>query len=436
MTSTVQPDIAEAASAEELNPYQSTRYRNYVLVMLTLLYVFNMIDRQILGILQESVKHDLHLSDTQLGLLTGFAFAIFYVTAGIPIARLAERANRRNIIALAVGVWSFMTAISGLCQNFIQLLLARIGVGVGEAGCSPPAHSMISDIFPPKSRATAMAIYSVGPNIGIMFGFLLGGSLNEIVGWRWTFVLVGVPGILLAVLIRMSIKEPIRGWSEGRNVNHDHIPFGRVIKRLAGNPAPRHLLIGSALYAVVQYGHTSWTAPFFIRSHNMGTTELGVWLAITIGVFGGVGTFLGGYLADRLGKQDKRWYMWLPSIAVLLIIPFLVFVFTTDHLTLVLWVNFLPGLLVGVYFPATIALLHSMVEPRTRATASALYFFIINIIGAGMGPLIIGSISDYLAPSLGDESLRHALLYVLPIVAVWTSVHFIIGARHLRRDMA
>ena len=435
MTDAEQADTAEAVRPEGLNPYQSIRYRNYVLGVLTLTYAFNMIDRQLLSILQESVKHDLHLSDTQLGLLTGFAFALFYVTAGIPIARLADRANRRNIIALAVGVWSFMTAITGFCQNFVQMLLARIGVGIGEAGCSPPAHSMISDIFPPASRATAMAVYSVGLNIGIMFGFLLGGFLNEVVGWRWTFVLVGAPGVLLAVLIRMSIKEPARGWAERRKVSHDHVPIGMFIKRLAGKPALRHLLFGAALAGVVHAVNATWIAPFFIRSHDMGTAELGVWLAMSAGVCGGLGTFLGGYLADRLGKRDRRWYMWLPSMAVLLTIPFLAFVYTTDNLALALWANFLPGLLFSVYLGPSIAVMHSMVGPRMRATASALFFFVLNIIGAGVGPILVGAISDYLAPGLGDESLRHALLYISPFAALWASVHFFISARHLRRDM-
>lgn len=435
MASSLQTDTAEAVRAEGLNPYQNTRYRKYVLGILTLTYAFNFIDRQLLSILQEAVKHDLHLSDTQLGLLTGFAFALFYVTAGIPIARLADRANRRNIIALAVGVWSFMTAITGFCQNFVQMLLARIGVGIGEAGCSPPAHSMISDIFPPASRATAMAIYTVGTNIGVMIGFLLGGFLNEVVGWRWTFVLVGTPGILLAVLIHMSIREPIRGWAEGRIVSHDPVPFGVVIKRLAGKPALRHLLFGTALSGAVHYASFAWAAPFFIRIHDMGTAELGVWLAMSAGVCGGLGTFLGGYLADRLGKRDRRWYMWVPSMAVFLTIPFLAFVYTTDNLALALWVNFLPGLLFGTYIGPSIAVMHGIVEPRMRATASALLFLVMNIFSMGMGPILVGAISDYLAPNMGDESLRHALLYISPITALWASIHFFISARHLRRDM-
>jgi len=210
--------------------YQSKAYRNYVLVLMTLVYAINFIDRQLLAILQDSIKADLGFSDTQLGLLTGFAFALFYVLAGVPIARWADRSDRRNIISLSIGVWSFMTAISGLAANYLHLLLARIGVGVGEAGCSPPAHSMISDIFPAEQRATALSTYSVGINIGIMLGFLLGGFLNEYYSWRVAFFVVGAPGILIALIFKFTVSEPIRGWSENRQVDNTSTPFGQVLK--------------------------------------------------------------------------------------------------------------------------------------------------------------------------------------------------------------
>ena len=201
------------------NPYANTSARNYALVVLTLVYTFNFIDRQLLSILQESIKVDLSLSDSQLGLLTGFAFAMFYVTAGIPIARLADRSNRRNIVAISVGLWSFMTAISGFVQNYAQLLAARIGVGIGEAGGSPPSHLIVSDIFPPEKRASALAFYSTGVNLGILFGFLFGGWLNEFFGWRVAFMVVGVPGIILAIIVRATVREPVRGLIENKQAS-------------------------------------------------------------------------------------------------------------------------------------------------------------------------------------------------------------------------
>ncbi len=226
------------------NPYESARARNYALGLLTLVYAFNFIDRQLLAILQESIKLELSLSDSQLGLLTGFAFAVFYVTAGIPIARWADRANRRNIVAISVGLWSLMTAVSGAVQNYAQLLVARIGVGVGEAGGSPPSHSIISDIFPPNRRATAISFYSTGVNLGILFGFLLGGWLNEYFGWRVAFVVVGVPGLLLAIIVRWTLAEPIRGLTEQRQVSDQQHSFLDVVSLLWSRVSFRHIAMG------------------------------------------------------------------------------------------------------------------------------------------------------------------------------------------------
>ncbi|WP_317928479.1 MFS transporter [Halioxenophilus sp. WMMB6] len=424
--------LLENGSAD--TPYSRPKYRTYVLCMLTLVYAFNFIDRQLISILQESIKHDLSLSDTQLGLLTGFAFALFYVTAGIPIARWSDRSNRRNIIALAVGIWSFMTALSGFCFNYLQLLMARIGVGVGEAGGSPPAHSMISDIYPSDKRGTAMSIYSVGINIGVMLGFFLGGVLNQYIGWRWSFVLIGVPGVIMAIWLRTMVAEPIRGWSEQGTVNLEHVTFVDVVKKLAVNPTLRHLFLGSALFAMVGYSTFNWIAPFFIRSHEMGTASLGLWLALAIGLFGGIGTFFAGYLGDRLGKRNKSWYLWIPAISGLILIPLYLVIFLTSNLYLALVINFFPSMLLATYIGTSLAVLHGNVDPRMRATASALFYLVINIIGLGLGPTIIGVISDALTPAFGNESLRWAMLCVLPAAAIWSSVHYFIAAHHISKS--
>ena len=227
------------------NPYASPKTAYYALGLLTVVYSFNFIDRQLLAILQESIKADLSLSDSQLGLLTGFAFAVFYVTAGIPIARWADHSNRRNIVALALFLWSFMTALSGLAQNYIQLLLARIGVGVGEAGGSPPSHSIISDIFPAGKRASALGFYSTGVSFGILFGFLFGGWLNEFFGWRVAFFVVGAPGIALALLVRHSLREPLRGMAEQRTVSSEAVTIRQVITLLWSRLSFRHLASNS-----------------------------------------------------------------------------------------------------------------------------------------------------------------------------------------------
>lgn len=428
---------AESAPNEDSapNPYATRRATWYALGLLTIVYSFNFIDRQLLAILQEAIKADLGLSDSQLGLLTGFAFAVFYVTAGIPIARWADRANRRNIVALSLFIWSFMTALSGYVQNFTQLLLARIGVGVGEAGGSPPSHSIISDIFPPNRRATAIGFYSMGVSIGILFGFLAGGWLNEFFGWRMAFLVVGIPGIALAIILRLTLAEPVRGLHDPRPTSTAPVPFSEVVRLLWSRRSFLHMAMGAGLNAFCGYATANWTASFMIRSHQMSTGELGTWLAAIIGVGGAISVFGGGMLADRLAARDRRWYAWLPGFAGFLIVPFMIAIYQVDNPYTALALSIIPGLLFQIYLGNTIASTHALVSPRMRATASALLFLIINIIGLGGGPWVVGMLSDYLAPELGAESLRHAMLYVLPPVMTWSSIHYILAARSLRADM-
>ena len=417
------------------NPYSNIRTRNYVLVLLTLVYTFNFIDRQLLSILQESIKLELLLSDSQLGLLTGFAFALFYVTAGVPIARLADQSNRRNIVAVSVGLWSFMTAISGLVQNYSQLLAARVGVGIGEAGGSPPSHSIVSDIFPPEKRASALSFYSTGVNLGILFGFLFGGWLNEFFGWRIAFMVVGIPGIILAVIVRATVKEPIRGLIENKVASDEQVPFKQVVTVLWKRKTFRHLALASGLNAFAGYGTANWLASFFIRSHEMTTGELGTWLALSTGLFGAIGILSGGILADKLGKTDKRWYLWVPGIATILVAPFMLFTLLTGSQYAALLSAFIPGLLQNVYLGNSIATTHSLVGLRWRSTSSAILFLVLNIIGLGLGPFAVGYLSDLLSPSLGSESLRYAMAALLPTAMIWSSVHFFIASRTLQKDL-
>ena len=419
----------------EQNPYTSMSARYYAVGLLTVVYTFNFIDRQLLSILQESIKADLLLSDQQLGLLTGFAFALFYVTAGIPIARWADRGNRRNIVALAISIWSFMTAISGLVQSYVQLLLARVGVGIGEAGGSPPAHSIISDIFPPERRARALAFYSMGVNIGILFGFLVGGWLNEFFDWRTAFFVVGAPGLLIALLVRYTLREPIRGLSEQRQGDGETVPVFDVLKLLVSRSSFRHMAFGAALNAFAGYSSSSWTASFMIRSHGMTTGELGTWLALILGLGGAIGVFSGGLIAERLARKDVRWYMWLPAITGLICIPFMIANYLVAGAYTALVVSVIPGILFNVYLGNALAMTHGLVGLRMRALASAILFFILNLIGLGGGPWAVGVLSDFLAPTLGDESLRHAMLYLLPIAMTWSVFHFYMASRSLKHDL-
>jgi predicted MFS family arabinose efflux permease len=429
------PISVQATETKDNNTSLSVKARNYTLVILTIVYAFNFIDRQLLAILQESIKTDLGLSDSQLGLLTGFAFAVFYVTAGISIARWADQSNRRNIISLAVFVWSFMTAISGLAQNYLQLLLARIGVGVGEAGGSPASHSIISDIFPAHQRASAIGFYSTGVGIGILFGFLFGGWLNEFFGWRVAFMVVGVPGIVLALLVRMTLKEPVRGHSENRQATSTAVPFRTTMALLWSRRSFRHMAFGAGLSAFAGYSMSSWTASFIIRSHDMATGELGTWLALSFGVGGMIGVFSGGLLGDKLAPKDKRWYVWLPALVGFISVPFNVAIFLVDNVYVALSILIIPGVLSLVYLGNVIATTHGLVGLRMRAMSSAILFFILNIIGLGAGPYAVGFLSDYLEPSLGTESLRHAMLYLLPAVGFWSACHLYMAGKTLREDL-
>lgn len=420
---------------DQNNPYEKPSIRNYALVILTLVYTFNFVDRQLLSILQEAIKAELLLSDAQLGLLTGFAFAMFYVTAGIPIARLADRSNRKNIVAASIGLWSFMTAISGFVQNYTQLLLARVGVGIGEAGGSPPSHSIVSDIFPKEQRASALAFYSTGVNLGIMFGFLFGGWLNEFFGWRVAFLVVGVPGIMMAILVYMTVPEPVRGLIENRKASDTQVPFGEVLTVLWQRKTFRHLALAAGLNAFAGYGTVNWVASFFIRSHGMTTGELGTWLALSTGLAGAIGIFVGGVLGDKFGEKDKRWYLWIPGLATLLVVPFLLVVLLVGNQYVALVCVFVPGFLQNVYLGNSIATTHNLVGLRWRSTSSAILFFVLNIIGLGMGPFMVGFLSDVYSSSMGSESLRYAMLTVLPTVMVWSSIHFYLASRTLYADL-
>jgi len=432
--------MSSNSAQKNIDPQAPTSKSNtnkyYALILLTIVYTFNFVDRQLLAILQETIKIDLQLSDSQLGLLTGVAFAVFYVTAGIPIARWADRGNRRNIISISLFLWSLMTAVSGFVQSYAQLVLARIGVGVGEAGGSPPSHSIISDIFPPESRASALGFYSTGVNIGILFGFLLGGWLNEIFGWRTAFIVVGAPGLLLAIIVRMTLVEPIRGLSENREASNDQSSFRQVIKLLWRTASFRHLALAAGLNAFVSYSFSSWAASFMIRIHGMSTGELGTWLALIIGLFGAVGVFGGGVLADKLAKKDKRWYAWLPALTGFIALPFSILFLISDNEYTALLFFVVPAVLANLYLGSVLATTHSLVGLRMRAMASAILFLILNVIGLGLGPWSIGLLSDYLFDSYQHESLRYAMLYVLPVVSFWSVCHFYLAAKTLPNDLA
>ena len=408
--------------------------RNYALGVLVVVYTFNFIDRQILSILLEPIKLELGLSDTALGLLTGFAFALFYATLGIPIARYADKNNRRNLIALALAIWSGMTALSGLAQNFWQLLAARIGVGVGEAGCSPPAHSMIADYFPAENRATALGIYSLGIPVGILFGFLAGGWLNEFFGWRVAFFVVGIPGLILAVLVRFTLAEPTRGMAEGRIDSGEQPGVIETFRFMWRKKSFRHLAFGGALTAFVGYGLVTWVPSFLVRSHGMETGEIGTWLGLILGIPGGIGIAAGGWMADKLGNRDTRWYLWVVSVALLIGAPFAFGVYLSDSALAALLFLIVPVALGNFYQATTFSQTQGLATLRMRAVAAAVLLFIINIIGLGAGPQAVGIVSDLLSKSYGQDSLRYSLL-IFSFFNIWSAYHFYVAGKYLGNEL-
>lgn len=409
--------------------------RQYALGVLVVVYTFNFIDRQILSILLEPIKAELQLSDNQLGLLAGFAFALFYATLGIPIARYADRSNRRSLIALALAIWSGMTALSGLAQNFWHLLLARIGVGVGEAGCSPPAHSMLADYFPAHQRSTALGIYSLGIPAGIMFGFIAGGWMNEFFGWRTAFFVVGVPGLLLALLVRFTVREPPRGLSEGRRIVGEQPSMLETFGYLWQKRTFRHLAFGGALTAFVGYGVVTWIPAFLIRYHGMSTGEAGTWLGLILGIPGGIGIAAGGWLADRFGARDTRWYMWIVTVTLLVAMPFGIGVYLAPSPYLALALLVIPVALGNFYQATTFAQTQGLVTLRMRSVAAAVLLFILNIIGLGLGPWFTGFLSDVLRGPVGDDSLRWALI-LCGLVNAWSAYHYYVAGKYLKEDLA
>lgn len=415
-------------------------YRWYVLGVLTLVYVFNFVDRQILVVLQEPIKAEMGLSDTQLGLLTGFMFALFYVGLGIPIARLADRGNRRNVVACSIAIWSLMTALSAAANNYTQLLLARIGVGVGEAGGSPPAHSMISDYFPPRLRAVALAIFSSGIYIGIMVGFLVGGYISAHYGWRMAFLVVGIPGIFIALLVRFTVREPTRGKFDnpatGAETDAEIPSTWQAFKLFWKLKTFRYLALGCALTSFSSYGVNNWLPSFMIRAHDMSLSEVGVAFAFLVGVCGFFGALVGGFACSSLIKRDIRWYLWLPCILSVSSLPLAVACFLQADFTYSLLLYIWPVIAGAVYLGPGTAVCHSLVDSRLRALISAVLLFIVNLIGLGLGPVFTGIVSDQLTASYGAvDALRYALI-ATTVVGALSPVFFLIAARSIKEETA
>jgi len=374
-----------------------------------------------------------------MGMLSGLPFAIFYSLMGIPIAAWADRSSRRNVLVIAVGMWSAMTALFGTAVNFTMLFLTRIGTAVGEAGGSPPSHSLISDYFPKSTRGTAFAVYALGVPIGSSLGAWFGGWGNQHLGWRMTFILAGVPGIVLAVLMWLTIKEPPRGLSDGiSRAAGERAPVPgmfEVLHTLWQKPSFRHLTLAAALHSVVWYASSAFNNAFLQRSHQMTAGEAGNWIAL-LSAIAGVGTFLGGWAADRMSarRSDRRWYLWVPGVATLLCVPFQFLAYLSADRAV-----FLPSFvglmfMAAMFFGPSFAMTQALATLRMRSVATSLLLFIQTLIGYGLGPSITGFISDSLKETYQQDSLRYALV-MIGVVNVWAAVHYHLSSRTVRQDL-
>ena len=412
----------------------STTYKIYVLLLLLAVYISNYADRMILSVLMPAIKAEFQVSDAALGFLAGTAFAIFYATLGVPIAIWADRGNRKTIISLAVAIWSVMTAVCGLAQNFWQFALARVGVGVGEAGGSPPSHSIISDLFGPKLRATALGIFALGVPFGLFVGLYGGAHIAATYGWRTTFYVLGIPGLILALLVMFTIREPKRGASDGHAYTGDAPPLMTTVRHMLTQTSLVHVFIGATITTLVGYAGVQWWPTFVMRSHGLSMTDLSLFLALVFGVAGGLGTFFGGYIADQFSKRDLKWMPRIVTLATIIGLPFGLAIYLTDSSAVVFALIGVPAALGSVYLPPTYAMTQGLVDVRMRTVASALLLFVINLIGMGIGPWLAGFISDQLAPTYGKDSLRYALL-VLTFLNSWAAAHYWLAGKYFERDL-
>jgi MFS family permease len=407
--------------------------RAYVLFILVVVYTFNFIDRQIVGILAVPIKADLGLTDSQLGLMGGLAFALFYTGLGIPVAMLADRFSRTWIMTVALVIWSGMTAASGLATNFWQLFAARLGVGVGEAGGVAPAYSLISDFFPPNQRARAMSVYSFGIPIGSAIGIVFGGIIASMIDWRWAFFIVGIAGVMIAPIFRMTIKEPPRGGFDRQREAVKAPGLKLIVQTLMTKPSFWLLSLGASFSSMMGYGVFFWLPSFFVRSYGLTLLNASLFYGAVLLIGGLAGIWVGGWLGDRFGQDQRSQYARIPAIAFLCTVPFYIAAILSPTLTLAFFVLLVPTALGLAWLGPVISAIQHLVRPDMRATASAIFLFINNLIGIGLGTYAIGALSDTLTAQFGDESLRYSILAGTGFYIIAAAL-FLLASRWLEKD--
>jgi MFS family permease len=425
------------AMAGERKPLFSEGYKRTVLATLTLVYTLNFIDRTIIGIIGQPMKESLKITDNQLGLLGGLAFALLYTILGVPIARLAERVSRVNIMTVCIALWSGFTALCGLAPNFAVMMAMRVGVGIGEAGCSPPAHSLISDYYEPKRRASALAVYAFGIPLGGMLGAVFGGLIAQFMSWRAAFFIVGVPGVLVAIAMKLLVKEPPRGHSDsearpllpedvtveeqpappargfGEEMAHEIRELAYVARRIFGKWSFLNMTLGITLASFAGYGAGAFSSPYFIRAFGLGLALVGVLFGVIGGISSGVGTLTGGFVTDWLSKRSTAWYALVPGIGLATALPIYLIAYTRPDWQVAAWILLLPGIFQYTYLGPTFGVIQNSVDTRRRATATAVLFLFLNLIALGGGPPFTGWLIDQFAQygfaHPGQTSLMTAL---------------------------
>lgn len=408
----------------------SKGYLRYLLVLFFLINVSSYMDRMILAVLVEPIKAEFLLSDSQIGLLTGFAFAAFYAIMGFPIARLADRGNRKRIITVSIVFWSAMTALSGKATSFAHLFLARMGVGVGEAGCFPTCNALIGELYPQKKRAFAMGLFMAGSTVGVILGFVLGGVLAESYGWRNTFLIVAAPGVIIAILIALTMKQPLATAVR----DTPKTPYLSLMKLLLSNPAYRLMVIGASFGTFATYGVAQWAPAFFIRSHGLSLSEVGTLFGAAFGGGSAIGMVLGGWAADKLQKRDSRWITRVPAIAYLVSFPIMIIAFWVGEANFAMSVIFIGAIFTGCVTGPTLAAIQHVVPSDGRATAAAILLFFTSMVGVGAAPVVVGLLSDLMSEQYGDESLRYALILGSVVVLV-ASYCFFSASKYFESDI-
>lgn len=411
-------------------------YARYMLFVLVIVFMVHNVDRQIISILLVPIQNELQVSDTAMGLLTGFAFATAYALAGIPLAHLCDRGNRRNILSTVIAVWSGFTAICGLVTSYTQLLLARVGVAFGEAGGHPSCVSLISDLFPAAKRGRAMGIFFCGASAGVFVGIWLGGWINEAMGWRMAFIAVGLPGLLLALIVRLTLKEPKRGAVDNVKINTEEKPhFPTVFKYLWSLKTYRFLMLGNALHSVAIYACFAWAPTFFIRAHGWNTAQVGLWIGLMAGAGAICGNLLGGTLTDVLGRRSKAWYMGVAGLALFLAMPFAALFLLLEHSSIAVFFYFPVLLCIATPMAPMAVVTQGIVKPRMRAMSYTFQYMVTSLVGMGSGPFLVGLINDMLRPQFGELAVRYSLLGVVGVGALFSGMAFLNASRTVAAEM-